>query len=465
MVFFFLFYEQLVTLFIFSSKPFYIVYCLGQRINSSRGAAMVFFSELIHKHVIDSEEKVIGTLCDLIFHDGIEYAPITHLVFLAKDNYKKRLSWGFVKGIRQKSEKNGAELSIILNVPSAELDLTFIHEYDLLAHEILDKQIIDVSGVKVVRVNDILLNKVEDQFCITGVCVGSTSFFRRLGIKNLLSKVIYPLTSEKIIPWKSVEPLEMNKHLALKESKYKVAEMHPGDIADLMEELSPKEQILVFNRLDKKTAAKTLVEAQPEIQESFFRGLKMNRIVELLESMPPHSAADLLAILDEEKRALIVQHIAPEKAEKILELLKYPENTAGSLMRTDVFALSDQETAKQAMTHIRKTRPSADKTHILLVVDKEQHLVGTLSLRALLHASPRQKLRDFMKKHPFAVRLYTSKEDVATALEKYSYFVIPVVDDLGKLHGIITADEVLSVVIPESWIRRKIIVKRVRKKK
>lgn len=429
---------------------------------------MVFFSELIHKPVIDSEEKIIGTLCDLVFQDGIEHAPITHLIFLAKDKYKKRLSWEYVKGIKQSSEKNGnngTALSVMLNAPSHKLELTFIHEHDLLSHELLDKQIIDVSGVKVVRVNDLLLNKVEDEFCITGVCVGSTSFFRRLGVKNLLGKVIYPMTSEKIIPWKSVEPLEMNKYLALKESKYKVAAMHPGDIADLMEELSPKEQILVFNRLDKKTAAKTFVEAQPEIQESFFRGLKMNRIVELLESMPPHSAADLLVILEKEKRNLILQHLAAEKAEKILELLKYPENTAGALMRTDIFTLSDKDTAKQGLTKIRKTQPSADKTHILLIVDKDFHLVGTLSLRSLLNAPHRQKLKDFMKKHPFAVRDHTSKEDIASALEKYSYFVIPVVDELGKLCGIITADEVLSEVIPQSWMRRKIVLKGVKKKK
>lgn len=431
---------------------------------------MVFFSELIHTQVIDSEARLIGRLCDLVFVDGLEYAPISHLVFLAKDKYKKRLSWEYVKVLKQSTQTisigGNTDISIMLNAPSAELELTFVHEHDLLAHELLDRQIIDVAGVKVVRVNDILLHKVDDKFCITGVCVGSTSFFRRLGVKqNIVGKLIYPLTSEKIIQWKSVEPLEMNKHLSLKESKNKIAEMHPGDIADLMEELNPKEQILIFNRLDKKTAAKTLVEAHPEVQESFFKGLKMNRIVELMESMPPHSAADLLAILEDEKRKIILEQMAPEKARKITELLKYPENTAGALMRTDFFTLHDEYTTKQAMTHIRKIRPSADKTHILLVIDSENHFVGTLSLRSLLGAPHNKKIKDFMKKHPIAVSLHASKEDIATALEKYNYFIMPVVDEHGKLCGTISAGEVLSEVIPKSWIRRKFVLKGVKKKK
>ncbi len=425
---------------------------------------MVFFTELSSKTVYDSHGKITGTLCDLVFLDGAEYAPITHLVYLAKDKYKKRLSWKYVEGIKQ---QNGAPIyTIVLNIPAAEIEPSFVHENDLLAHSLLDKQIIDVTGVKVVRVNDLLLNKVDDQFCITGVCVGTTSFLRRLGLKqNILGKVLYNFSAEKIIPWKSVEALETNRQLHLKEAKNKIAEMHPGDIADLMEELSPKEQMLIFNRLDKKTAAKALVEAGPEVQESFFRELKINRIVELLESMPPHSATDVLGIMEKEKVNIILAQMNPEKAKLIQELLKYPENTAGALMRTDYFALKDIDTAAKAVAAIRKEKPSADKTHILLVTNNENHLVGTLSMRTLLNAKPRQKIMKFMKKRPIVVGLHTSKQDIATALEKYNYYVIPVVDEHSVLKGIITADHVLSSVIPKSWIRRKFILKRVKKQK
>ncbi|MEK6867342.1 MAG: CBS domain-containing protein, partial [Nanoarchaeota archaeon] len=124
----------------------------------------------------------------------------------------------------------------------------------------------------------------------------------------------------------------------------------------------------------------------------------------------------------------------------------------------------DNQTAASALAAIRKSKPSADKTHILFVVDKEQHLVGTLSLRSLLNAAARQKLSQFMKKHPFVVHLQTSKEDIATVLEKYNFFVVPVVDENGRLKGMITADEVLSEIIPQSWIRRNFVAKRARRK-
>lgn len=428
---------------------------------------MVFYTELLDKPVIDTEGKIAGHLTDFVFKDGTESAPIIHIVYSGKDKYNRRLSWSYVEGIKQSaSEKSTVvSFSIMLNVSLRELEPSFIHENDLLASELLDKQIIDVGGVKVVRVNDILLNKIEETLCITGVCVGTTSFLRRLGVKqNTVGKFLYHFTAEKIIPWKSVEPLETSKHLLLKESKNKIAELHPGDIADLMEELSPKEQMLVFNKLDRQTAAKTLVEAQPEVQASFFRGLKLPKIVELLESIAPYRAADLLALASEEKVKLILQHMKLEKAQEISELLQYKENTAGALMRTDVFTLQDNQTAASALSTIRKAQPSADKTHILFVVDKENQLLGTLSLRSLLNASSRQKIKDFMKKRPFVVHLQTSKEDIATVLEKYNFFVVPVVDEHSRLKGMITADEVLSEVIPQSWIRRKFVAKRARRK-
>lgn len=428
---------------------------------------MVFFTELVQKAVIDKEGKIVGTLCDLVFQDGAEYAPVKYIVFIAKDKYKKKLSWEYVEGIKQ--QNGSASYSILLNITSAELQPLFVHETDLLAHELLDKQIIDVSGVKVVRVNDLLFNKVEEQFCITGVCVGTTSFLRRLGVKQkFLGKVVYKFSTEKIIPWKYVEPLETKEakgHLHLKEAKNKIAEMHPGDIADLMEELSPKEQMLIFNRLDKKTAAKTFVEAGPEVQESFFKGLKINRLVDLLESMPPHNAADVLGILEEQKAKIILNQMNHEKAKIIHDLMQYPEDTAGALMRTDYFALHDMDTAAKAVAHIRKAKPSADKTHVLLVVDHEHHLVGTLSLRTLLTAKPRQQLKSFMKKKPFVVYPQTSKQDLATALEKYNFYMIPVVDEQSTLKGIITADQVLSEIIPKSWIRRKFILKRAKRQR
>lgn len=426
---------------------------------------MLYYTELIKRPIIDKDGRDVGILLDLIFKDGTEIAPITHLVYLAKDKYKKRLAWKCVKEIKQTGTEKNLAYTIILNCRYTELEPTFVHENDLLLNDLLDKQIIDVSGVKVVRVNDLRLNRVDDDFCITAVCVGMQSFLRRLGMfGELLQNLYISPVKEKLIPWKSVEPFETKKDLTIKESKTKIENMHPGDIADILEELSPKEQMFVFKQLDKKTAAKALVEAHPETQQSFFKGLKLARIVELLENMPEHRAADVLAVVTEEKASQILAAMKPEIAEKIKALQQYPHDTAGALMRTDFFILLDAMTAKKALDKIRKEKPSADKIHIILVVDKEEHLVGTVSMRSLLTIDPKKKIIDFMKKHPFVCHLWTPKEEIAIALEKYNYFILPVVDEAGKLKGMITSDEVLSEIMPQSWIRRKFIAKRAKKK-
>ncbi|PIN78881.1 hypothetical protein COV16_05460 [Candidatus Woesearchaeota archaeon CG10_big_fil_rev_8_21_14_0_10_34_8] len=224
-----------------------------------------------------------------------------------------------------------------------------------------------------------------------------------------------------------------------------------------MEELSPKEQIIIFNKLDKKTAAKTLVEADEGVQESFFKGVKNNRIIELLESLPPYRGADLLSIVDEEKADKILAQMITTKSKKIKELLQYKEDTAGGLMRSEIFTLLDTYTAKKAIQIIRKECPSTEQLHVLIIVDKENHLVGTISMRTLLTAKPNAILNKFMRKDPIALPLDAVKEDIATALEKYNFVMLPVVDKNNVLKGTVTADEVLSEIMPESWIKRKYI--------
>ncbi len=425
---------------------------------------MVFFSEILGKPVIDSLGEVLGILSDLVFTDGPEYANATHFVYKCKEKYKKRLPWKHVAGIKQTSTQAVAEYSILLNTASSELQPAFVHQKDLLAHELLDKQIIDVSGLKIVRVNDLLLNKHGTDFGITGVCVGTASFLRRVGFKKQgLAAYIFLFTSEQIIPWKFVESFETNVHL--KEPGSKISELHPGDIADIMEELSPKEQMLIFNMLDKRVAAKALVEAGENVQESFLRDVKSARLIELLESLPSHRAADVLSIVEDDKAERILSQMEQTQAKQIRELLQYDEDTAGGLMRTDVFTLNDTSTARTALTEIRKKKPAAEQMHVLLVVDKDNCLAGTISMRTLLSAKPQSMLREIMSTDPITIPPNASKQDIATALEKYNFVMLPVVAENNKLYGIVTADEVLSEIIPESWIRRKYIPTRVRKKR
>ncbi|MEM5812624.1 MAG: PRC-barrel domain-containing protein, partial [Candidatus Aenigmatarchaeota archaeon] len=227
---------------------------------------MVYFSQLKGRPVYDSEGKNIGSLIDMVFVDGEKYAEISHLVYSYKKT-RRKISWSFVRELKN-PETPGLDADIYLNAPERELNPTFETEREFLVSKLIDKQIIDVDGVKVVRVNDVLLGKIEGKFCIAAVCVGAKSFLRSLAGEKL-ADLIGGKFREKIIPWEYVEPLDpdiQKLHIRLRRSK--IADMHPADIADIMEDLTYKERELIFNALDREKSAKTIIESEPEIQKS-----------------------------------------------------------------------------------------------------------------------------------------------------------------------------------------------------
>jgi magnesium transporter len=423
---------------------------------------MVFFSELKDRDVLDSSGNTIGNLIDMIFVDGEKYAPISHIIYVGDDKYRKKVSWETVKelAIQPGSESKG--ISIMLNKQRQELNPKFEDEKEFLVSSLLDKQIIDVDGLKVVRVNDIQLAKVDKFFSIVGVCVGTKSMIRRLGF-SWLTKFLVSRAKEKIILWESVESLDKDLHtIHVKMKRSKIGNLHPSEIVDIMEDLSQRERTLIFNALDADKAAKTLAEAGPEIIESFFKDIKTHRIISILEHMSPDHAADIISVMPNEQGKHILEMMREDSRHKIKEILNYPEESAGALMRTDYIAIPNEFTAQKVINLIRQTKPSSEMMYRLYVVDKKHHLLGVLTIRALLLAEPEQKVTEFMKQNIIKVKVDSRKEDIARALSKYNLFVLPVVDALNTLKGVVTADDVLTELIPKSWKKRGSRIRRYR---
>ncbi len=407
---------------------------------------MVYFSQLKGKPVTDSHGKKVGVIKDLVFSDGMAYAQVSHLIYHSKEKYRKKIAWRFVKELKEKSTKK-IDIEVHLNSPEDELNILFEKENDLLASSLTDKQIVDVDGQKIVRVNDILLGKIEDKFCVVAVCVGTRSLLRVLGIKSDKTG-----GEERIIPWASVETLEKDLHdLHLKYQKSKIADLHPSDIADIIEDLSHHERVLIFNSLGKSKAARTLIEVEPDVQSQFLKNLKMARIVEILEDMPSNEAADILSLMPEQRVNSILNSMKSDKSKKIREILKYPEESAGSIMHTEFIAIPQSYTAQQTINLLRKLKPVSEKMYHLYIVDKKMHLIGVLSIRSLLTAGPKELISKFMKTQIAKVHLNTPKKDVAHALTKYNLFTLPVVDHDNILKGVVKANEVLEEVMPKSW--------------
>ena len=416
---------------------------------------MVEFSELRNKTIYDKDGKDIGILKDLVFMDGKEYAEISHIIYLSDDKYRKKVSFRLIREL--KTEDKG--LAIYLNEAIKDIDPVLEQGTEFLVGDLIDKQIVDVHGMKVVRVNEVILGKVTGKFVIVAVGVGTSSLMKRLGMKAVAQRIGKP--KEKLIPWHSVEPLEPGLHrIHITFQKDKIADLHPSDIADIMEDLSHEERVLIFNSLDKDKAAKTFIEAEPKVQSSFFKNLKVNRIIEILETISPNHAADILSMMPKFRSEELLRSMDSQYSKKIKEILKYPEESAGALMHTKFIAVPRNYTAQQTIDKLRKIKPSSEESYHIYIVDKKGRLLGVLSIRSLITASPKTFVSKLMKKEVVKVPLDSEKDDMANAIAKYNLFALPVVDDKEVLKGVVKADDVLTEVMPDSWKKRVYMIKK-----
>ena len=416
--------------------------------------AMVFFTDLLKKPVIDKANHEQGKIADLIFSDGEQFAKVTHLIYRDDSKARKKIIWSCVAELKE-IRTGKQEVKILLNKEDKDITPEFEKKDDLRVRDILDKQLFDVNGLKVVRVNDILLGKRDKNFCVIGVCVGAKSLMRRLGLAWLYAR-IKPAAKDKVIKGDSVEPLDRELHtIHVKAQKEKIADLHPEDIADIFEDLDYEEQALIFETLDEEKAARTLIEADPDIQEVLIRNLKVRQFAELFAHIPLDQVADILEIMPQSKATKVLSYISTEDAEKIKEILAYPEESAGAIMSTEFIALPEGYSAAQAISHIRKLKPKSERTFHLYVVDDKGELGGVLPVKSLLVASPKTKLAKLMKLDVIKISTETPKKEVAKVMGRYDLLALPVVDHENRLKGVISADEILANIMPESWKRER----------
>jgi magnesium transporter len=311
-----------------------------------------------------------------------------------------------------------------------------------LSRDLLDKQIVDTHGAKVVRVNDLQLSEVDGHLRLVGADVGLRGLLRRVGAESMAERV-FGIAGRKlprgIIPWHLVEPLEsrqQNVRLTLPHAK--LALLHPADIADIVEEMTADERLAVFDQLDVETAAETLGEVEPEMQAAIMGDLDGERAADILEEMDPDEAADLLQDLPEETREELIDLMDEEEGADVEELLAYPEDSAGGIMTTDFLALPRDLTTGQAIERLRELQPDPALVYYLYVVDGEGRLDGNVSLRDLVVAQPDTPLTTVMNPNVLRVEADTPKEEVAALIAKYDLLALPVVDARRKLLGTVT---------------------------
>lgn len=418
---------------------------------------MVYFSQLRNSQIYDSKNVEVGKLLDLVFLDGTTYAKITHVVYYDNERIKKKIPWGFVKEFRKDGREDDTGISIYLDSPIDAITQFFVKEKEVLLGDILDKQVIDVDGVKVVRINDIIMGKVGNDLCIVAVCVGTLSFIRRLGIPQV-AKLAPSRIKEQVIPWKSIERLEKEFHdLHLKVQKNKIADLHPEDIADIMEDLTQSQRILIFDSLNTNKAAKTLIKADTHVRDSVLKTFKIEKVKELLENIPTDQAADIISLMPKAKGKQILSIMNKDISSKVRKILDYYPESIGSIMKTEFIPIPINYTAQKAIELLRKLKPQSNRIYHLYVVDKANHLVGVLSIRALLVAEPKSIVSNFMNRKVIFVKDNAHKDTAARLMARYDLLVLPVIDKEGILRGIVRADDVLDEYIPKRIKRQKFL--------
>src|SRR3954467_10543390 len=412
---------------------------------------MLYLSQAIGRPVLDRDGEPIGKVADLIVAVGDRYPPVTGLV-VETDRRRLFLPWTSVASFDVLA---GARLS------TTSIDIAKFHQRPneiTLRQDLLDKQIVDIDGRKVVRVNDVRLDEVEGSPRVVAVDVGAAGLLRRLGFEGayrLIARNLRLPLPERYIDWEDVDPVETSiASIKLRVPHAGLAELHPADLAAIIDQLAPRDRAGVLASLDDEAAADAIEEMEPETQVEVLEDLPPERAADILEEMSPDDAADLVADLSEEARAEILQLMEQDEAEEVQSLLGYPEESAGGIMTTEFIAISEDLTAAETLDRLRELEPDAETIYYLYVTDHDGKLVGVLSLRDLVVARTDSLVRDFMMPEPVAVGVLTPQDEVAQVVARYNLLAVPVVGDDGRLEGIVTVDDAIDTVLPTAWKRR-----------
>jgi len=324
----------------------------------------------------------------------------------------------------------------------------------LLERDLLDQQVIDVYGRKVVRVNDVDLHQESagnrTVLKIASVDVGARGAVRRLlkGIVpaaalNVLLRKIPP----KTIPWEFVDLIETDpaRRVKLKISHERLAKLHPADIADIVEDLAPDEREAVFETLDEGVAAEALEEVEPKVQKAIVESLDSERAAEIVEEMEPDAAADLLADLPQDRTEEILVQMEPEERQEVTELLEFKENTAAGRMTTEYLALPLNATVHDAIETLRNFEGGVETVSTIYLLDEKGRLAGAVPLAKLVLAEQNTPLISLKQEPLISCHAGAGEKEVAELFDKYNLLTLPVVDDDGKLTGVITSDDVISL--------------------
>ncbi|MBI4634590.1 MAG: magnesium transporter [Deltaproteobacteria bacterium] len=413
---------------------------------NSESQVFLFLSQVLGKLVVDPDGRPIGKTVDLVANLAEPYPVVTDVSLISSERKTAVLfPWNKITGI-------GALLTALVPVPDDFREPFLPRESLLLKDTLLDKQVVDTNGAKIRRVNDLQFLKTANCLYLVHVDVGFRGLMRRVGLEKPMDAFLHGffdyVLSDQLIPWNVVQPLSSPDLLRLKIAQDRLAQLHPADLADIIEDLDIHKRSAVFQSLDAETAAETLEETDPKIQVSLIEELNLAAASDIIEEMSLSEAADLLGDLPPERAEGILKEMEKDIADDVKELLSHNEEKAGGMMTTSFLSFAPSTMTADAMESIRHEAEDRDFIYYLYVIDGEEHLMGMISLRELLVAPPQTPLSDLMDKRVVSVNIDAGKEEIAGHFAKYGIMAIPVVDEENRIQGVIVFKNLLEVIAP-----------------
>ncbi len=345
--------------------------------------------------------------------------------------------------------KNEGQYIVTCTAPVEMGELT--EHMQLLAKNVLDRQLVDIDGRKVVRVNDIRLAVLSNGVYVVAVDVGLEGLLRRLGVAKPLKRLLKPFGLSipgNLILWDEVAAVEFS-HAGIKLAKEhsKLSTLHPSDLADIIEDLDRNAQVAIFSSLDEERAADVLEELETDAQISIIESISKEKAADVLELMPADEAADLLDEMQEEKAEELLMEMESVASDEIRELMEYPDNEVGSIMTTDYISFNENLTVGQTLDELRKLKPESDSIYYLYVLDDADRLIATVSLRDIVISEPSVMLKEIMNTKVIFIYDHDKINSLAEIITKYSLLAIPVVDEHAVMLGMVIIDDVVDTLL------------------
>ena len=401
---------------------------------------LLYFTELLALPVYDLKGRLIGRVKDAAIVPLIDVSRVDRFLVGAGGTWLS-VRYGQVAEI----SLTGIRLNDEVMVPYHS------DEYMLrIGRDLLDQQIIDVNGRKVVRVNDVTFEMRGGYLSVLEVDVGIRSIVRRIlqGLvpRRIIRRMQRPI-SPNSISWDfcSIIEADPQRRLRLNISNDKLEKMHPADLAEIVEELGNAEREAIFETMDSEVAADALSELNPGTQASILESLEPDVAADIVEEMSPDEAADALAELEHETSEDILDEMETAEGEEVRELLEFDEDSAGGMMNTEYVALPEAATVREAIDHLRGQEELLESVNVLFLIDSDGILKATVPLARIFLAAGDRELRTLAPEKLRRASLDVKQEDLTEIFDKYNLISLPIVDAEGRLVGVVTADDIISV--------------------